>query len=813
MFVSWLLFPILLAALCLGCGLLLEALVGRRLPGALLAPAGFALLLVIAGILTSRGETAPLATPAVVLAALAGAALAYPYKGRRLERWALAAALAVFAAYAAPVVLSGDPTFTGYIKLDDTATWMAFVDRVMEHGRDLSGLEPSSYQTTLAVNLPSGYPVGAFLPLGVGSRLTGTDVAWLVQPYMATMAGLLALCLYWLARPLVESRALRALVAFGAAQSALLFAYGLWGGIKELAVALAIATLAALAPIAIRGGWGWRAVLPAAIATTALLTMVGSGGLVWVLPILGLLALALWRGSGARAMLVRAWPLALAVAVLGIPALFAGGAFSPTQGGLTNAAELGNLVRPLSVFQYAGVWIAGDFRLDPTRGSLTDYLIVLTLLAALAGAWLAWRRRAWELLLYAVGAGAGSIAVFLYSSPWVGAKALASGSPSLLLLALAGAAAFAARVERVLGATVLALVLAGVLWSNALGYHDVSLAPYDQLRELESIGEEFAGEGPALMTEYQPYGVRHFLRKLDAEGASELRYRSVPLVEGGELEKGDWADTDQISLSALLTYRTLVLRRSPAQSRPPSVYSLVRHGDYYDVWQRPAAPSTTILQHLPLGDFADPAAKPACAEVRNLARLAGPHGTIAAVERAPTVVASLAQSTHPGTWVPTEAGSPDLVPHGPGTAQLQVNVPRAGRYGLYLQGSVRNRLTLLVDGTEVGSVEQQLNEARQFLYFGQTQLAAGSHEVELVYQGQTLAPGSGGPPEPIGPLVLRATQLRELMARKLPASRAGELCGRRLDWMEALAMQSANGGAIPGHPSPITSSTPKLPSR
>ena len=170
-------------------------------------------------------------------------------------------------------------------------------------------------------------------------------------------------------RPLVESRALRALVAFGAAQSALLFAYGLWGGIKELAVALSIAALVALAPIAIRAGWGWRAVVPAAIATTALLTMVGSGGLVWVLPILGLVALGLWRGRGTRALFARSWPLVLLVVLLGIPALFAAGGFSPTQGGLTSAAELGNLIRPLSVLQYAGVWITGDFRLDPTRGA------------------------------------------------------------------------------------------------------------------------------------------------------------------------------------------------------------------------------------------------------------------------------------------------------------------------------------------------------------------------------------------------------------------------------------------------------------
>jgi hypothetical protein len=787
MFVSWILFPLLLAALCLGCGLLLEALVGRRLPGPLVAPAGFMVLVVIAAVLTSRGETAGLATPAAVLAALAGAVLTYPWSGRRPCGWAIAAALGAFAVYAAPVVFSGDPTFTGYIKLDDTATWAAFVDRVMEHGRDLSGLEPSSYERTLDVNLPAGYPVGAFLPLGAGSRLTGTDVLWLVQPYMATMAGLLAACLYWLARPLVESRPLRALAAFGAAQSALLFGYALWGGIKELAVALAIAVLAATVPAATKREWGWRGTVPAAVATTALLAMVGSGGLVWALPLLGLGALALWRADGARALLSQAWPPALIVLLLGVPTLFAAGVFSPTQGGLTSEAELGNLIGPLSIAQYAGVWISGDFRLDPTQAGLSNYLIVLTLVAAAGGAWLAWRRRAWELLLYATGAGVGSIAVFLYSSPWVGAKALASGSPSLLLLALAGAAAFAVRFERVLGTTVLGLVLAGVLWSNALGYHDAWLAPYDQLRELESIGEEFAGEGPTLMTEYQPYGVRHFLREADAEGASELRYRPVPLVGGGELEKGEWGDTDQIEPSALLTYRTLVLRRNPAQSRPPSVYSLSRRGEFYEVWQRPAALSATaIVRRLPLGDFEDPSAAPVCSEVLELAGMAGPGGTVAAAEREPTVVASLAGSSHPPDWLPTEQGSPDLIPGGPGTASLSVEPAAAGSYDLYLQGSVRNRLTLLVDGVEVGAVRDQLNESGQFLYFGRVALEAAPHEVELVLDDQTLAPGSGGPPEPIGPLVLNPAANEDPPVRELPASRAEALCDRRLDWVEAL---------------------------
>lgn len=786
MIVAWILFPLLLAALCLGCGLLLEVCLRRRLPGALLAPAGFVVVVVAAGILCARGETVPLATPVVVILALAGAALTFPWKGRRPDAWALAAALGAFAVYAAPVVLSGDPTFAGYIKLDDTATWMAFVDQVIGNGRDLSGLAPSSYQATLQVNLPSGYPVGAFLPLGIGAKLTATDVAWLVQPYMATMAGLLALGLYRLAQPLVESRPLRALAAFGAAQAALLFAYSLWGGIKELAVAIAIALLAAVAPAAARAEGGWTAVLPAALATTALLTMVGSGGIVWVLPILGLVAIALWRTQGPRALLARAWPLVLTVLILGVPALFAAGAFSPTQGGLTDASELGNLVGPLSVAQYAGIWPHGDFRLDPENGALAGFLIALTIVAAVAGAWLGWRRRAWGLLLFAAGTGIGSLAVFAYSSPWVGAKALASGSPSFLLLALAGAAAFATRIERVLGTTVLVVILGGVLWSNALGYHDVSLAPYDQLRELESIGDEIAGEGPTLMTEYQPYGVRHFLRAADAEGASELRVRSVPLVEGGELEKGEWGDTDQISLPALLGYRTLVLRRGPAQSRPPSPYSLLRRGDYYEVWQRPAVPAETIVEHHPLGDLSDAAALPRCAEILSLGRVAGPAGRLVAAERAPAVSASLSDSSHPATWVPTEAGSPDLIPGGPGTARLRLSVPQPGRYGVYIMGSVRNRLTVAIDGAEVGSVEQQLNASRQFLYFGDARLAAGPHTVAIELAGQSLAPGSGGPPEPIGPLVLSPAGARAESLREVPASQAGDLCGAHLDWVEAI---------------------------
>ena len=66
-------------------------------------------------------------------------------------------------------------------------------------------------------------------------------------------------------------------------------------------------------------------------------------------------------------------------------------------------------------------------------------------------------------------------------------------------------------VEAGLAADAIAL---GVLWSNGLQYRQVWLAPRTQLHELEAIGNRIAGEGPTLMTDYQAYGARHFLRRL-----------------------------------------------------------------------------------------------------------------------------------------------------------------------------------------------------------------------------------------------------------------------------------------------------------
>jgi hypothetical protein len=188
-------------------------------------------------------------------------------------------------------------------------------------------------------------------------------------------------------------------------------------------------------------------------------------------------------------------------------------------------------------------------------------------------------------------------------------------------------------VIRAAAPLLLAMLTAGVATSDTLAARSARLAPHDQLAELETIGRRFAGQGPALMTEYQPYGVRHFLRRLDAEGAGELRRRPIPTLDGRLPAKGESPDLDSLQQSAIDVYRTLVLRRRPPASRPSARYALVWRGRFYEVWQ---AHAPAVLEHAALGADAVPAAPAPCRFVLRLAeRARGARGLVAARRAGP----------------------------------------------------------------------------------------------------------------------------------------------------------------------------------
>jgi hypothetical protein len=784
--IAWLLFPLILAALALGCGLLLQRAAGATsLPNGLLLPAGLALVIVASLFPPLFDSTASLATPLVVALAAIGYGLAWPFRRLRPDWWAVGAGAGTYIAFGAPVLFSWRETFAGYIKLDDTATYLAMLDRFLGHGYNVASLQPSTYEATLRTSLATGYPMGSLMPLGVGHTLVGTDTAWLWQPYLSFLAAMVAIGLYALSAPIVRARPLRALAAATAASAALIYGYALWGGIKELAEATLLVLVAALLPSFLRAPRA-RSALPLAAAAAATVGVQSAAGAGWLAVPALIAVVVLWRRPDRRSAVGAAGALVVATLLLAIPTLSAATMWFDHTGAFTSGTELGNLYHALNWSQIFGIWPTGDFRLDPQRGDITGVLIAVVVLGAVLAVVVAWRRRAFGLLTYAASALVGSSIFWLGGSPWIGGKAIAIASPLCLSLALIAAGwvyESGRRIEAVLAA---GAIVFGVAWSDALAYHDVFLAPNARLTELEAIGNRFVGQGPTLETDYDPYGARHFLRKLDAEATSELRVRPIYLRTGSVLGTGASADLDEIALPDLLVYRTIVLRASPAASRPPSVYEPVAAGRYYQVWQRPVSGPQTIVEHLSLGDRFHAAAVPSCTDVLRLATLAGPNGRLAAVVRPPNIAVDL-DGAPPGA--PGSFGETSGLEHPDSSVSYPVSftAPTAGTYEIGIDGSWRSLLELFVDGHKVAARRQVQNWPSLYEPMATVRLGKGSHRLTFRYTGPDVHPGSAGPGFfGLGPVVIGRGGPADFPVTYVAPSQARSLCGKSLDWVEAL---------------------------
>src|SRR5207248_5402362 len=192
---------------------------------------------------------------------------------------------------------------------------------------------------------------------------------------------------------------------------------------------LAVALTAALLPQRPRH---WRELVPLAVALGALLQTLGPGGGGWVAPALIVLC-GIWlyeerRSGRPRALLGMVSALAALVAACLIPVWVVMGSLVSNQNGFlsglfssgqSQATKLGNLIHPLSVFQLAGIWPVGDFRL--TAPMLWSTLLIGALLVtACAALYFGVRHRSFGLPLYLAVALAGTAAIYFSGgTPWV----------------------------------------------------------------------------------------------------------------------------------------------------------------------------------------------------------------------------------------------------------------------------------------------------------------------------------------------------------------------------------------------------------
>src|SRR6202035_2671443 len=192
---AWLLFPLLLLGVCGGSGLLVRRLSGGALSGVLLLPVGFALAVSVCTLGTSITWLAPSAGALAVVVAAAGFLLerrSLRFAGRRVSGavvYPAVASFVAFAAVAAPVVLTGTTSWTGFGRITDTAGQMAFAQHLAEAGRHVP-IGNSSFNDTILGLTGNGYPGGAQATLGAMAGVIRTDVAWCYQAYQAWAAAM-----------------------------------------------------------------------------------------------------------------------------------------------------------------------------------------------------------------------------------------------------------------------------------------------------------------------------------------------------------------------------------------------------------------------------------------------------------------------------------------------------------------------------------------------------------------------------------------------------------------------------------------------
>jgi hypothetical protein len=111
-------------------------------------------------------------------------------------------------------------------------------------------------------------------------------------------------------------------------------------------------------------------------------------------------------------------------------------------------------------------------------------------------------------------------------------------------------------------------------------------------------------------------------------------------------------------------------------------------------------------------------------------------------------------------------------------------VPRAGRYTVWVQGSLTQEMTVSIARRRVGSIADQIGPGGQFTDVGTVSLPAGEQPVILHRAGASpFVPSAAN--DSLGEVAITRTGAPPAL-HTVPATDARSLCGRRLQWIEVV---------------------------
>ena len=753
---------------------------------------GAAALVVVAELFAFQELTAPATPVALVVLGVVGLVVARRrLRTLRPDWWAVGATLGVYLMACAPVLLSGHVTLSGYLLDTTVAFHLSGADYLIDHARNFDSLMPSAYRGMLENYYGTGYPSGGHTLLGGAGRLLGVDLIWLYQPFLSLLLAFCAPVLFYLARSVGAVRPIAAGGAFLASAPALVYAYAQMGAIKELTVLPFVLLLGAMLVLLPRMlELGPRAAVAPALVGAAGMGAVGVAFVPWIAAtaVAGIVLLAVGRDRHRlRPRPMAAWSAAfvVALALLAIPTV------GPLSQSVTLAksistsnpkavADPGNLLRPLLPSQMAGIWLGGSHRVDPpARTNETYFLIGLAAAAAALGLIYLFRRRQWALGAFVLALGAVWLGLTQKGTTWTDAKLLVITSPIVVLLAAIGLESLRRDGRRVEAVGLAALLVLGVVASNAFTYHDTNLAPTDRYRELVLVGERYAGPGPTLTPEFDEFAF-YALPEMaaDAPGNAQRTGRLARLRGGSLSAYGQSYDLDQLPIGAIEQYPTIVMRRRPDTSRPPASFELAFRGRYYEVWQRQE--DVKVLAHQPAGGGLQPAGRPSCLAVRRMARRARSDGANLEYAPRPRLAAiDPARAERSPGW----AAIPDgIALAGQGGLEAPFTVQAGGRYRVWLKGDFSRATEVFIDGRSVGDVAYESGNAGNFGSPLGVTLEPGPHELTLRRGGGSLRPGDNAPSRLLG-ILFEPEFAAQAAVRSIEPRRWRELCGRPVDWV------------------------------
>ena len=783
---AWVGLPAAFLLSCLGTGLLAERLVRVTLPAVLLVPLGLCVSVTLVLPVYVLGANAWVAGPLLLVATVAGLVLGRAGLRSRLRPGpATLAALVVFLVYLSPSLFAGSWTWTGYNFLNDTAVQFLLTDQLAREGADKVTGELSTRSLTLAAYLDTAYPLGshahlATLKWALGARV---EVVYLAHLAMLVIAGMLALV--GLATRLGLGAASAALAGAGAVGANLLFAYALQGSIKEVAIfATLMATVALGREMLASPKPARSAVLVGVGAAASLCTLSAAAG-----PYLVALALALVAGafvlptSPARRRLPQVALAGIATTLLaGLVAVLASltflrvanvalGADSATQ------STLGQLGKPVDLYQIGGVWLKGSYALpiafEPAKRTATIVWCVVVLVLALGALVATLRRREPGLLVLVATVLLAAAAMAPRASPYADAKLLMVASPAVVFGALVLLLGPGRR--RWVGGLLVAAVLTGLAWSDAYALHDTQLAPTARLERLTDAIERGPDRGLILLNEYEEFA-KYYGRERSVNVGFEAITPRAAL--GGSLS----ADLDELDPNYPQAFGAIVLRRGASKSRPPGNFTRVYANAAYETWTRD--PGIEVLDHLPLQGSNRAADAPTCRRVRALARRARRAGATLLAAGAPEVVGidTANHTPRPRDW-PARAFPGDTVETlTPGVVRSVERVD-GGEYDAWVKASTGRDLVVRVNRQEVGRVDE-INTIGQWQRAGRVSLPPGDALLELERVGGSIRPGDGALTT-IGPVQLVRRAAPELV-EVAPAEAERRLCRRSWDWIEVV---------------------------